>query len=86
MTNSLEIVERYTYLLNYKRTAISWHLRKQIGVIAYPLYWCLGRFPASQEDKYKDKKIKKISGLLKVFCSATPFQKINFCANPSCVG
>ena len=25
-------------LLNYKRTAISWHLRKQVGVIAYLMY------------------------------------------------
>ena len=25
-------------LLNYKRTAISWYLRKQVGVIAYPMY------------------------------------------------
>ena len=25
-------------LLNSKRTAISWHLRKQVGVIAYPMY------------------------------------------------
>ena len=25
-------------LLNYKRTAISWYLRKQVGVNAYPMY------------------------------------------------
>ena len=25
-------------LLDYKRTAISWYLRKQVGVIAYPMY------------------------------------------------
>ena len=42
-------------LLNYKRIAISWHLRKQIGVIAYPMYYRLRRFPASQEDKYRGK-------------------------------
>ena len=29
---------KYLILLNYKRTAISWHLRKQVGVIAYPMY------------------------------------------------
>ena len=39
-------------LLKFKRTAISWHLLKQIGVIAYPMYYRLRRFPASQEDKY----------------------------------
>ena len=25
-------------LLNFKRIAIFWHLRKQVGVIAYPMY------------------------------------------------
>ena len=25
-------------LLNYKRTAMSWYLRKQVGVIAYPMH------------------------------------------------
>ena len=25
-------------VLDYKRTATSWHLRKQVGVIAYPMY------------------------------------------------
>ena len=40
----------------YKRKAISWHLRKQVGVIAYPMYKRLRRFPASQADKYSDKK------------------------------
>ena len=25
-------------ILNYKRIAISWHLRKQVGIIAYPMY------------------------------------------------
>ena len=25
-------------LFKYKRNAISWHLRKQVGVIAYPMY------------------------------------------------
>ena len=25
-------------LFNYKRTAISWHLQKQVGVIACPMY------------------------------------------------
>ena len=43
---------------NYKQKAISWHLLKQIGVIAYPMYLCLCCFPASQEDKYRDKKNK----------------------------
>ena len=46
----------FVSLLNYKRTAISWYLRKQVGVIAYPMYLRLRRFPASQEDKYRDKK------------------------------
>ena len=41
--------------LNYKQTAISWHLQKQVVVIAYPRYYCLCRFPVSQEDKYRDK-------------------------------
>ena len=37
------------------QTAISWHLRKQVGVIACPVYQRLRRFPASQEDKHRDK-------------------------------
>ena len=38
-----------------------WHLRKQIGVIAYPMYYHLRRFPASQENKYRDKNLKIFS-------------------------
>ena len=71
MTNSLEIVERYTYLLNYKRTAISWHLRKQIGGNCLPFVLV----PASQEDKYKDKKIKKYQGFSKFFVLPPHFKK-----------
>ena len=41
-------------LKNFNRTAIFWHLRKQVGLIAYPTYWDFHRFPASQEDKYRD--------------------------------
>ena len=26
------------FLLNFKRTAMSWHLRKQVGVIAFLMY------------------------------------------------
>ena len=43
---------------NFKRTAISWHLRKQVGVIACPMYLRLHRFPVNQEDKHRE-KIKK---------------------------
>ena len=40
---SWQAVLNYSYitvisLLNYKRTAITWHLRKQVWVIAYPMY------------------------------------------------
>ena len=53
-------------VLNYSHISIklqvdsnTWHLQKQVGVIAYPMYEHLRCFPASQEDKYKDEiKIK----------------------------
>ena len=32
------VLNKIISLPNYKRTAISWHLRKQVGVIAYPMY------------------------------------------------
>ena len=32
------VLDSIISLLNYKRTAISFHLRKQVGVIAYPMY------------------------------------------------
>ena len=35
---------------NFNWTAISWHPRKRAGIIAYPMYWRLRRFPASQGD------------------------------------
>ena len=35
------------------------HLRKQAVIVACPMYQRLRRFPASQEDKHKDKKKKK---------------------------
>ena len=61
MKNLPEIVKRFTYLLNYQQTAISWHLEKQVGVIAYPIYEYkrLRRFPASEEKnvEIKNKKI-----------------------------
>ena len=43
------------FLLNFKRTAIFWHLRKQVGKNAYPMYERFRRFPASQENKRRDK-------------------------------
>ena len=50
---SCQAVLNYSYIsINYKRTAISWYLPKQVGVVAYPMYERLRRFPASQEDKY----------------------------------
>ena len=45
--------------INFKRTAISWHFRKQVGVIAYPMCQRLRPFLACQEDKtYRDKIYK----------------------------
>ena len=55
---------KYNY---YKRTAISWHLRKQVGVIAYPIGRS-NRFSASQEDKYRDKINKNKSNKLLSLC------------------
>ena len=34
---------------------MSWHLRKLVEVTACPVVWRLRHFPASQEDKYRDK-------------------------------
>ena len=46
---------------------ISWYLRKQVGVIAYPMYERLRRFPASQEDKYRDKINKNKKNKIKYY-------------------
>ena len=31
-----------------------WHLRKQVEVIAYHMYYRFRHFPAGEEDKYRD--------------------------------
>ena len=41
--------------IKFYRRAILCHLQDQIGIIAGSLYYCLRRFPVSQEDKYRDK-------------------------------
>ena len=61
--------------LYYKRTAISWYLRKQVWVIAYPMYWHLRRFPASQEDKYRYKIYKNSSPISLYMESLKNFSK-----------
>ena len=57
---------------NFKWIAISWHLRKQVGVIACPMYQRLLRFPANSEDKYKDKIKKKLMKIgHRIYCKNT---------------
>ena len=45
---------------NFNRAAISWYLRKQVGIIACPYVLRLRRFPAIQKNKYRV-KIKKMN-------------------------
>ena len=53
---SWQAVLNYIHIsIKFKRTAISWYLRKQVGVIAYPMNYRLRRFPASQENNYRKK-------------------------------
>ena len=45
---------------------LSWHLWKQVGVIAYTMYY---RFPASQKDKYRHKIDKNNNSIINKFLS-----------------
>ena len=71
---------KFQSYLYFKWMAISWYLRKQIGVIAYLMYYHLHCFFASQEDKYRDKinkianadflkRPKEIAGFKKLICN-----------------
>ena len=68
--------------------AISWHLRKQIGVIACPN---LRRFSASQEDEHKDENSKQaakplIISIIDTAVSIEHYARVKLTQSKDCYG
>ena len=63
-----------TTILHYQRTAISWHLRKQVWVIAYPMYSASVAFLRTRRIKIEIKKKRSTDIVNRQRCRALRLQ------------